>query len=70
MDETKLTNFFNQSPQLPFSWQVRPGTTVLCLNCHGNRLIAAGQQSFQLLAIEPYEKTERFSELYDFRNAP
>ncbi|CAF4766580.1 unnamed protein product, partial [Rotaria socialis] len=44
MDETKLTNFFNQSPQLPFSWQVRPGTTVLCLNCHGNRLIAAGQQ--------------------------
>lgn len=46
MEETKfISNFSNQTSSGTFSWTVRPGTTVLCLNCHGNRLIVAGQQS-------------------------
>ncbi|CAF0800167.1 unnamed protein product [Rotaria sordida] len=70
MDETKLKKFSNQLSQSTFSWHVRAGTTVLCVNYEGNRLIAAGQQSFQLLAIEQHDKTERFTELFDFRTAP
>ncbi|CAF4517395.1 unnamed protein product [Rotaria sp. Silwood1] len=69
MDETKLTKFSNQLSQAAFSWYVRAGTTVLCLNCHGNRLIAAGQQSFQLLGIEQCDEVEKFIEIHDFRQA-
>ncbi|CAF2622572.1 unnamed protein product [Rotaria sp. Silwood2] len=69
MDETKLTKFSNQLSPETFSLHVRAGTTVVCLNCYGNRLIAAGQQTFQLIAIEQCDEIERFTELHDFRNA-
>lgn len=51
-----------------YSYQVGAGIAVLCLNCNGNRLIVAGRQTFQLIAIEPTSNGEQFSEIFDFRN--
>ncbi|CAF0800883.1 unnamed protein product, partial [Didymodactylos carnosus] len=53
-----------------FSFKVKALTNVLALNHAGDRLIAAGQASFQLLAIETHSSTgcERFVELSDLRN--
>ncbi|CAF5019998.1 unnamed protein product, partial [Rotaria sp. Silwood1] len=53
-----------------FSCFVRGGTSTLALNCTNNRLIAAGQQNFQLFSIESIDNIEQFKELHDFRNAP
>ncbi|CAF1384306.1 unnamed protein product [Adineta steineri] len=54
--------------QTIISSAVRRGTSILALNCAHNRLIAAGQQNFQLFSIEQIDQTEQFRELYDFRN--
>ncbi|CAF1161745.1 unnamed protein product [Rotaria sordida] len=53
-----------------FSCFVRAGTSTLALNCTNNRLIAAGQQNFQLFSIESIDNIEQFKEIHDFRNAP
>lgn len=44
IQEKFLINFFFYKESI-FSYHLRANATVLCLNCHGNRLIAAGQQS-------------------------
>ncbi|CAF2827423.1 unnamed protein product [Rotaria sp. Silwood2] len=53
-----------------FSCFVRAGTSTLALNSINNRLIAAGQQNFQLFSIESIDNIEQFKEIHDFRNAP
>ncbi|CAF3649066.1 unnamed protein product [Adineta steineri] len=65
MDETKLPKLFNQST---FSYRILGGATVLRPNYNGNRVIAAGQQNFQLLAIREVDGTEQFVKEHDFRN--
>lgn len=51
-----------------FSYHLYANATVLCLNSHGNQLIAAGQQNFQLLAIEQKDQYEHFVPKHDFKS--
>ncbi|CAM4811443.1 unnamed protein product [Rotaria magnacalcarata] len=49
---------------------VRARTSILALNSTSDRLIAAGQQNFQLFSLESIDDVEQFKEIHDFRNAP
>ncbi|UJR22007.1 hypothetical protein I4U23_025074 [Adineta vaga] len=61
----------DESIQYPISSHfVRGGTSILAVNSLDNRLIAAGQQNFQLFSIKQIDHTVQFIELYDFRIAP